>query len=159
MCEAVVVIRTDVFDLPEWMNRIFPNLSLGGHLLEQWTVVLRFEIGFQHVYRAEQVFRAIWNAPPRIVLAGEDDSWEGNSSRWYPLFSLPDLLRTFPAPLIQVYNHVLSGGSQLIGSGVMCESAQTACQGNTNLRLSLRKRPRAASNCCFSCFTSLPAET
>ena len=81
MCEAVVVIRADAFDLPEWMNRIFPNLFLGGHLLEQWTVALRFEIGFQHVSRDEQVFCAISNASPRIVLAGEDNSWEGDPSR------------------------------------------------------------------------------
>lgn len=105
------MIETNAFDLPAWMSRVFPGLSLGGHLLQQWSVALRFEIGLERVYRAEEIFRAVSDASPHIVLVGDDGSWEADPSRWYTLFSLPHLLSA-PSPRIGLLNYVLSGGDE-----------------------------------------------
>ena len=81
--------------------------------MQQWTTALRFEIGFDRLCRADQVFRTVCEHAAQVVLASESNSWEGDPARWYALFSLPGLLRTSsPTPRVAASNYVLPGGDK-----------------------------------------------
>jgi len=91
------------FDLVRWLSEVFPELSLGGHLYDQWTIALRFEIGVGRVARAEEIFNAVFGRSTELVLLSEDSDWEGDPVRWYELFSLPGLLHT--PTMLNVQSH------------------------------------------------------
>ena len=55
------------FDFPAWRRQIFPGLKVGGHLLQQWTIALQFEIGLDQIRRAEQIFDALTGNFSQVV--------------------------------------------------------------------------------------------
>jgi len=81
----------DEFDLKSSLERLFPGLSLGGNLFDQWPIGLRFNIGLSEIDRAVLIFNAVFRDAEAIVLLNEDSSWEADPTRWYELFSLPGL--------------------------------------------------------------------
>ena len=50
----------DEFDLKSNLDRLFPNLSLGGELLFQGPFGVRFDIGLMHIDRAATIFHAVF---------------------------------------------------------------------------------------------------
>jgi len=64
----------DEFDLQESLESLFPGLSLGGGLLDQWTTGLRFNIGLSEVDRAVSIFDTIFRDVEALILLREDSS-------------------------------------------------------------------------------------
>jgi hypothetical protein len=93
----------DEFDLKSSLERLFPGLSLGGDLFDQWPTGLRFNIGLSEIDRAVLIFNAVFRDAEAIVLLNEDSSWEADPARWYELFSLPGLLRSSERPPVRSY--------------------------------------------------------
>jgi hypothetical protein len=98
----------DEFDLKRSLDQLFPGLSLGGDLLHQWSIGIRFNIGLSEIDRAVSIFNAIFQDAEAIVLLSEDSSWEADPNRWYELFSLPGLLRSSEIPTLRSYEIKLS---------------------------------------------------
>jgi hypothetical protein len=93
----------DEFDLKSCLDRLFPGLSLGGDLLHQSPIGVRFNIGLAEVDRAVLIFNSIFRSAEAVVLLGEDSPWEADPARWSELFSLPALLPSSATPSIRSY--------------------------------------------------------
>jgi len=91
------------FDLKPSLDRVFPALSLGGDLIDQWTPGIRFNIGLSEIGRAVSIYDATFRAAESVVLVSEDSSWDADPTRWYGLFSLPRLLPSSQEPKVRSY--------------------------------------------------------
>jgi hypothetical protein len=91
------------FDLRSGLGKLFPNLSLGGEILHQGPFGMKFDIGPAHIDRAVAIFNAVFQRAEEIVLLSEDSSWQADTTRWYELFALPDLLHSSETPRVRSY--------------------------------------------------------
>jgi hypothetical protein len=92
------------FDLKSSLDRLFPNLSLGGELLSQGPFGVGFDIGLMHIDRAATIFHAVFQQSKELVLLSEDSSWEADPGRWCKVFALPGLLRSSDQLRVRSYN-------------------------------------------------------
>ena len=88
-----------LFDLFSYLNRCFPGFRFGGDVFGQWIPALRFNIGLDHLDRARDIYNLAFGISESLVLIDEDYPWDADPSRWYPLFSLPDLIQSSPPHL------------------------------------------------------------
>jgi Domain of unknown function (DUF3885) len=93
----------DEFNLKVSLERLFPGLSLGGDLLDQWATGLRFNIGLSEIGRAVSIYNAIFRRAEAVVLLNQDSAWEADPTRWCGLFSLPGLLPSSQKPTVHSY--------------------------------------------------------
>jgi hypothetical protein len=91
------------FDLKVKLERSFPGLSLGGNLIDQWAIGVRFNIGLSEVSRAVSIYDALFRDADSVVLINEDSSWEADPARWHKLFSLPGLFSSSDKPTVRSY--------------------------------------------------------
>jgi hypothetical protein len=91
------------FDLKVSLGRLFPGLSLGGDLIDQWSTGIRFNIGLSEIGRAVSIYDATFRGAELVVLFNEDSSWDADPTRWYGLFSLPGLLPSSQKPKVCSY--------------------------------------------------------
>jgi Domain of unknown function (DUF3885) len=91
------------FDLKLSLEKSFPDISLGGDLIDQWTTGIRFDIGLSEIGRAVSIYDATFLGAESVVLFSEDSSWSADPTRWYGLFSLPALFLSSNQPKVNSY--------------------------------------------------------
>jgi hypothetical protein len=88
------------FDLLEFMASHFSRVELDGNLFEQWPAGLRFEIGIEHVSRAAELYKNIFEGEEDCVLVAQD--WSPADSLLHgrtPLFQTPGIILVEPPAL------------------------------------------------------------
>jgi Domain of unknown function (DUF3885) len=93
----------DEFDLKSALDKLFPNLSLGGEILHQGPFGVKFEIGLTRIDRAVMIFNGVFQQAEEVVLLSEDLSWQADTKRWYELFALPGLPHSSERPKVRSY--------------------------------------------------------
>lgn len=98
LCLDVPVVKP--FELMGYVAARLPGFDFGGEVLFQGAFGLRFDIGLERLDRASAIYDQAFKASDAVVLIGEDGDWESDPKCWYPLFSLPGLIRSVPVPPI-----------------------------------------------------------
>ena len=97
---------TKTFDLPGFMFSHFNRVDFGGDLFSQSPAGIRFDIGFEHVYRAVELFHFAIPAEHACIVAAQDWTLDGTlHKRYTPLFEMKGIFRpeTYSLQSTQVF--------------------------------------------------------